>query len=183
MTDQTTPTLGKLITGIKQRDAIHIAVAPVVATERLNPGQHIGFCNDTDTIHVCAIATNAINAIGIVDPFLTGGVQKGDQFWMFLFPQTITSLRHDWTHPAFDTEQSESVTWLKNFCIKTDISYETLISALKNYIENEEIYCLGFDTPDELWSQREELWSHFEKATGIRANEVVRENVPFRCAC
>lgn len=35
------PTLGKLIEGTAQRDAIHIAVAPVIASMALEPGQHV----------------------------------------------------------------------------------------------------------------------------------------------
>ncbi len=180
MTDKTTPTLGKLITGNEQRDAIHIAVAPVIATERLSPGQHIKFSNGVDITYVCA---DIVNAIGIVDPFLTGTVNKGDHFWMFLFPQTITSLRHDWTHPAFDNlERDESIIWLKAFARDVDISYEILMSALKEYVINGNIYCLGDETPDELWSHREEMWEHFEKVTGIVVGKK-REDVPFRCAC
>ncbi len=38
--------LGSLINGPKVRDAIHVAVAPVVATEKLMPGQHIGFAQE-----------------------------------------------------------------------------------------------------------------------------------------
>ena len=40
-------TLGELITGTFFRDAIHIAVAPVIANEELQPGQHIGFTSNT----------------------------------------------------------------------------------------------------------------------------------------
>lgn len=40
MSDQTTtPTVGRLLGGTEGRDAIHFALAPVVAGCRLNPGQ------------------------------------------------------------------------------------------------------------------------------------------------
>ena len=34
--------LGQIIKTPQQRDAIHIAVAPVLAGDDINPGQHIG---------------------------------------------------------------------------------------------------------------------------------------------
>jgi hypothetical protein len=92
------PRLGCLITdGDRRRDAVHVAVAPVTAAGRLVPGQHVGFVHAGDTERVGA----SENPLGIVDPFLREGVQQGQRFWLFLYPNTVTSLRHVWTHPAF----------------------------------------------------------------------------------
>jgi hypothetical protein len=92
------PRLGQLIEdGDRRRDAIHIAVAPVTAAERLAPGQHVGLIREggTELVGPCE------QPIGIVDPFLAGAVEPGQRFWLFLYPGTVTSLRHIWTHPAF----------------------------------------------------------------------------------
>jgi hypothetical protein len=93
--------LGQLITDENaKRDAIHIAVAPVIAGELLRPGNHIGLTGD-DGRTVGAVD----NPIGIVDPFLQKSViRKGEKFWMFLYPQTVTSLQHAWEHPSFPAE-------------------------------------------------------------------------------
>lgn len=94
------PRLGQLIEdGDRRRDAIHIAVAPVTAAERLAPGQHVGLVQEGNTELVGSCDHN----IGIVDPFLAEGVEPGQRFWLFLYPGTITGLRHVWTHPAFAT--------------------------------------------------------------------------------
>lgn len=90
--------LGKLIEdGERRRDAIHVAVAPVTAVERLSPGQHVGLVREGDVELVGSCA----EPIGVVDPFLTADVEPGQRFWLFLYPETITGLRHVWTHPAF----------------------------------------------------------------------------------
>ncbi len=92
------PRLGRLIEdGDRRRDAIHIAVAPVTAGERLAPGQHVGLVQEGNLELVGLCDRN----IGIVDPFLAEEVEPGQRFWLFLYPNTVTSLRHIWTHPAF----------------------------------------------------------------------------------
>lgn len=94
------PQLGNLITdGDRRRDAIHIAVAPVTSGEALQPGQHIGFVpvGQIETVGL----VDADSQVGLVDPFLTETVLPGQRFWLFLYPNTVTSLRHVWTHPAF----------------------------------------------------------------------------------
>ena len=41
------PRLGELIEdGDRRRDAIHIAVAPVTAAEKLKPGEHVGLIEE-----------------------------------------------------------------------------------------------------------------------------------------
>lgn len=92
------PELGQLIVdGDRRRDAIHIAVAPVMAVDRLTPGQHVGLVEEGDLERVGLCDRN----IGIVDPFLGAAVEPGQRFWLFLYPGTVTGLRHIWTHPAF----------------------------------------------------------------------------------
>lgn len=91
MTQQYQPNLGHLCDDTAKRDAVHIAVAPTVAPCDLLPGQHVDATGLPDKSR----------AVGIVDPYHVGGIGKGQRFWLFLYPGTVTSLRHDWEHPAF----------------------------------------------------------------------------------
>lgn len=96
MADET-PVLGKLIEGFGRRDCIHIAIAPVTAGEDLEPGFHVALNGKGEAV------SDHLNTVGIVDPFLLSKVEKGQKFWLLLYPGTITSLRHVWSHPAFRT--------------------------------------------------------------------------------
>lgn len=84
--------LGKILDTDPGRDAVHIAVLPATAGEKLWAGYRVGWEN--------GVATTATEAIGIVDPFIEGPVLKGQRFYLCLFPNTVTSLRHVWVHPA-----------------------------------------------------------------------------------
>lgn len=66
------------------RDAVHVAVVPATAVSELRPGQHL--------------------ANGVVDPYRTDPVPPGGRYWLFLYPGTVTRVRHAWTHPAFPDE-------------------------------------------------------------------------------
>ena len=103
-----TPKLGYLATGQTDRDAIHIAVAPVVAGTNLAPGQHVVISDDGK-----AYLAERAEGIGIVDPFCHFNIEAGEKFWLFMYPDTITGLRHQWSHPAF--ADSADVEWLKKF--------------------------------------------------------------------
>lgn len=78
------------------RDAVHVAIVPVVASQRLYPGTRV----DKHGRH-----GSAGSEVGIVDPYLTTPVNPGDQFFIFLYPRSVTGLRHVWTHPDFEDEQ------------------------------------------------------------------------------
>ena len=58
--------LGQIITTEEQRDAIHIAIAPVKAARILKPGQHIGFCPNSKE----EVSNYSDNLIGNVYPIL-----------------------------------------------------------------------------------------------------------------
>lgn len=85
-------TLGTIIDASAGRDAIHLAVEPVIAVEKLFPGQHVGFVEG-------GVGTSS-KPVGIVDPFITGFVAPGQHFWLVVYPRTITSLRHVWAPRA-----------------------------------------------------------------------------------
>lgn len=187
MADQTTPTLGKLIEAGQQRDAIHIAVAPVIAEHVLAPGVHVGFAVEGNTE---LVGCGAKVKLGVVDPFLKEVVLKGQRFWMFLYPQTITSLRHDWTHPAFSApaesnrfSRLESEAWLRNYAIKQNC-YDDPGEAFRRLIDGLETGELHFRGSDlhglyEL-EDADELKYHAEKYLGIKINW---PEFTFSCSC
>ena len=167
---ETIQKLGKLVIGAESRDAIHIAVYPVVAAERLSPGEHVGILGTK--------VGRSDTPIGVVDPFLKAPVFEGDGFWLFLYPGSITSLLHVWIHPAIDGD--EHVQWLKGFAVEAGISYEELLSAAKDYVDHEEYLIQGgrwegFNTPDEFWP-------HYEAVTGEKVEESRRGSF-FSCSC
>lgn len=132
--------LGEILPSDPGRDAVHLATYAVTAGERLFPGQHIGLTGDT-------ASSTAGRLLGIVDPFLATTVFPGQMFWMVLYPRTITSLRHVWTHPEFSAETATitlaaepaassdlaaSEAWLRMFTETHDSPrYDTFMAALK----------------------------------------------------
>lgn len=187
--------LGQLVDASQKRDAIHIAIAPVVATERLFPSQDIGFVEDGNVEKVGACKEKPSKWLGIVDPFLKGPVFPDERFLMFLYPNTITSLRHDWTHPAFAQSEAaapvavaldakaESMKWLKGFAEHLDITYNALMEAANEYLETgDRTVQHGSEWwRDQFSGHEEEFWNHFEIVTGKKVEE--RTASIFCCSC
>lgn len=195
------PQFGRLVPADfpDERDAIHIATAAVFATEDLNPGDHVGFVTkDNDKMGRSEIAP-----LGIVDPFLPKPVKKGDRFWVFLYPGTIQSLRHNWTHPSFDVrqqliraiEETPAKKRMKAFAASLPeyaysygsederhdpISFEMLIDRATAYVNGGECWSEGgrFEGQD-LY---DEFWDDFEELTGLKVPEGDRYSF-FSCSC
>jgi len=187
--------LGKIITTEKHRDAVHIAVAPVVASERLHPGERIGFVADGGML-VEGVPDAA--AIGIVDPFLRSAVAKDQRFWMYLNPGSITSLRHDWTHPALPNiqqvisgecnyagaaivdEKQVAINWMKNAAIQLGVTYEELIEDDCDLVTGD--YINNGETIRDRWRElADDFWKHHKVITGKETPEYDRGG--FTCSC
>lgn len=184
MNDETLKALGKLVPDEMARDAVHVAVVPMLAAISLKPGQHVG----TDG-HGRISASEP--HIGVVDPYLRAPLKAGDRCWLFLYPGSITSLRHEWTHPALGAtaapasgSKSASEQWMRKWAmehVSEDYYGEGKKSeddALKYAIEagrNQHIgpYESARDYIDNEW------WSHWEIITGQRGDR----DAYFSCGC
>lgn len=182
--------LGHLIEGNPNRDAIHMAVAPVIAWEALVPGQHVGFIED-GKVGIAKVL------IGVVDPFLKAPVKPGERIWLFMYPNTITGLRHEWTHPAFGESKSKaagedskeaSFKWLSEFCAEHNVPFDDLISGVQEFLESNEKWPPRY-VQEGSTSLRDgnaaspEFWAHFTAYTGVIVPpDKITEN-PFCCSC
>lgn len=169
---------------IAQRDATHIAVAPVTAHFVLRPGEHVGVSPDGSTTYE--------NPVGIIDPFLLHSIEPGTRCWLYLYPGSITSLAHQWTHPAFteqpkcvapDKEASEA--WLRAFISTADCpDYDTVMSAIQGEFGEEggrfDGEALFFRDRDAHSDIPREFWDHVEIVIGER---VAHRPEYFSCSC
>lgn len=186
-------TLGGILNEAQKRDAIHLAVEPVIAGQALSPGDDVGLDEKGRAVR------RGVKLLGIVDPFLPVSLEPGDRFWLVVYPRRITSLRHVWEHPDFpasgetsetaaltraDKRQSEK--WMRAWAmnhmsrdyygdydtpLSEDSAYANAISAgHDNHIGPYE------DARDYIDS---EWWEHWEAITGKKGD---RETY-FSCAC
>lgn len=180
------PKLGELIDGEPGRDAIHIAIAPVTAAIGMRPGQRTGLLSDGRA------SPYTTDIIGIVDPYLRDDVKEGQRFYLFLMPNTVTSLRHEWAHPAFPAatptaDKGESERWLREFAESVDLSYETVIKAGRDVVEIGMRYTQrGNDAAQDAMcsvNNRELFWKHWQVVTGVTVSDSTTEETVFSCSC
>ena len=178
-------TLGKIHWRPEKRDAIHLAVEPVEALVTLRPGTRVIVENgkarhsDWDTPE----------AHGIVDPFLDDPVEPGQKFWLVLFPRTIHSLRHVWTHPAFPDElpsepephELEAArAAIHELAEDLEISDQKLMDGAKEYLEHGTDMYFGYDL-NYGWDMRK-FWHAYSVVTGRTVPSDMSDSF-FRCAC
>jgi hypothetical protein len=188
MSDKYLPNIGELARDDAARDAIHIAVAPVVcADDYLSPGQEVGFIYDSRTEVKRMDRAYGQPVLGVVDPFLRKGVSRGERFWVFLLPNTITFLRHHWQHPAFEPAPppaSASEAWLRYFADKWNFNYAEMIEAASS---EDGGYAIAFGRDlhgrEQLGADEALFWYHLEVMTGKKFNETYREQFGWSCSC
>ena len=186
-------TLGQILTEPQGRDAVHIAVIDVTAGEQLSPNDDVVLVGD-----MARLGTNATKGecVGVVDPFLNRDVQIGERFWLWVYPRTITSLRHEWTHPKIGDTRDEitndklarveqiadSQRALQEFVAQaTYAPYDVVITAMIDAAKagSDWVQVYGYDADGSI---PKEIWEHLEI--------VIDEELPkrpaelyFSCAC
>lgn len=177
--------VGNLVDSKAPRDAIHVAIVAVQAGECLNPGDKVIILNGR------AYKEKAQRALGVVDPFLSEEVDKLDWFYLFLNPGSITSLRHDWTHPAFSAEVKVESHQSDNMDVFVGIADilgksvgELLYKAEQAFNDDDGGICFGDDLDG--WpsaEQVEEFWRRFANHMGKPLPPNILRTAYFSCAC
>lgn len=195
-------TLGTIINAGEKRDAIHLGVEPVIAGEKMMPGDHTYLQNGF--AYPCAPGSPM--AMGIVDPFLTDAVKVGERFWLIVYPRQITSLRHVWEHPDFpasgETETPEPVAVddaklhkmllllgeekavakeaIRTLADSLDVDYDELLDRAQEYVSCGEYWSEGDRFEGESIPQ--EFWNHYEKVMQTTVALSDRDNF-LSCSC
>jgi len=143
--------------------------------------------------------------VGIVDPFLKAPVQRGERFWLVVYPRQIKSLRHVWSHPAFEDEPERltiieqkkefikeldgtnvSRRWIESFAQEVGLEYDDLMDGARSWVGSQK---------DGTWGEYlnkgpllegttvpDEFWRHYEKVTGETVEQAHRGSF-FTCSC
>lgn len=148
--------LGTILDDQQKRDAIHLAVLPVIAGVRLRPGEHIKLVDGQ-------AFRGGRDSIGIVDPFLPSDVEPGQRFFLVIYPRVITSLRHVWSHPnvpdelaagqvesrlpATKSQKEVSESWLRQYAARVNhyLEPDDAYKRLMRDIEDKAITYQGTD--------------------------------------
>lgn len=195
-----TPPIGKVLDGPKPRDAIHVAIASVRAGQKLKPGQRVGLKKMVDGDEE-PIAVINIAPIGVVDPLLSGPVTPGEWFYLWLSPGSISSLRHNWTHPMFDKEsleetakraRAEEIESAKEVVMEIvrslgdELTYEEIMGGAASFVRDDENYLVqygGENWQDDFPEMADRFWDAYETITGKKVPEGRKGNSFFSCSC
>ena len=181
MTRDALETLGTIIGDGETRDAVHVACLPAKAGQPLAPGAHVSYYEGE-------AYTNDGKPIGIVDPFLPQSVQVGQQFWILLYPRTITGLRHRWTHPdlgdhegASAMTEGSSISIVEEYAERMDVTPTDLLGAASTYQDTGKDHCFPYDVNHGV-----ELDERFWLAWAAVTKQAVKregDGFYYRCSC
>ena len=179
------PQLGHEAHGKEPRDAVHMAVVVCKTGQWLQPGVKVVVRDGV------AYEAKDGNHVGVTDPFMAGGVPKGKFVWVMLNPGSITSLRHEWTHPAFPVEAAKpdpksstaankaAFDRLSKIAKKVGKDGNWLMGRLDAYAAEGYAYVGGDDATETLNRYQDEIWGAWERITGKRRPG----DAYFSCSC
>ncbi len=160
---------------------------PVIASETLKPGTHVGWASEQNEVKAHSAP------FGIVDPFLTKPVKKGESFWLFLYENTVTGMRHHWEHPAFPLMASTdskgigardpecaSKRWIEDFAARIDQTYNSVMDAADLYLDSGEHTYDNTEAYKDHWDEFADFWKHYEVVTGKTVKD---KDSFFTCSC
>ena len=196
--------VGKLIKDewTPERDAIHIAVLPAKAAQRLYSRDRVDvFRLDGEWCAFCPMEgpdydqdQDGPSGIGIIDPYLKYPLEKGDRFWVFVDPGTITDMTHAWQHPSlrFDTAdepdsrnaEEVSLAFMEKLGNVLHLTPNEMIKAGLEYQATWEHHELKISTPYEFVCREgsfDDFWKHWSILTGRTVDK--NNSSPFSCRC
>lgn len=181
------------------RDAIHVAVIPLIAGEDLYESR-VQLKIGTKNVALRVKDDYGGESIGVVNPWhpVADGdcgavVRKGETFYCLLNPGTVTGMRHHFVHPAFDDESvvvDDSELWLRQFAQEWSFDFDELIKVgvnVQNATEDWQywITACGVDlhSRGELGDDYDLFWYHLERHTGKQVDIEKRELLGWSCSC
>lgn len=175
--------IGQVIEGIYPlRDAIHIPVVQVICDEdHLDAGQRIALRAGTDLAY-----KEEYRSTGVVDPYLDGSLMRGDKFWMFLFPGTVTGMVHQWKHPEFTHLEASSPAeqWLRDFAERWAMDFNELVTEAGGQGGNRWVTAHGHDLHKaEEIEDIDDMYYHLEQYLGRRISPKQRREMNWSCSC
>ena len=170
-------------------DAVHVAVITMTAMCKLHPGDDVGFPNGGDRT---VVTHRTDKPIGIVDPFLKGPVQVGQRFWLFLYPNSTTPMRHSWKHPDFEVATAPQVPnkaaaeeWMRKFADEVCLPCMDVIKAGRDY-NQKGTYFTQYNSQEaqdamSYAGNRADFWRNWSIITGEVVNDP--DGSVFSCSC
>ncbi len=164
------------------RDAVHVPIILLQATERFSPGEHFKIEAGNQAIKVSG---RKAGGLGIVDPFINRDIGRGEYFYGCLYPNTVVGMVHKWVHPDLPDEcpysTEEDKAWVKSFAESFGQTYESLMAAASCFIDNgdwtydnsERYKGVNFDT----------FWPVFSRITGQQVKLSYQGESPYTCSC
>lgn len=184
--------IGKLIPqdAEVERDAIHVAVIPLVAGEsHLFRGDAVRLGPDNTAYKGGYRKEGYSPDIGIVDPFLDWTIKKGQRFWCFLFPGSIVGMRHHWRHPILDGESRKNMDsserWLRDVFNTYNADFDQF---MKDAIKGEPEFC-AMGKSLHCWANlpgdiRERFWKEVKTYLGEESvSEELIQRTLWTCSC